>query len=1007
MLLPVAILAGALLSLPLAAADVTWQAVDGNWNGDWSQTAHWSTGSLPTSSDKVIFPKGNGDFTVTVNAEYTVGSVDVDAATGDAGQFTLSGSGRIALAGSNGDGYSSWIRQNRELTLDGVSMVDTGSQNFMVRGCVTVKGGALLKNTRVAQLVYSGSKYIIDGGTFEFDTLQCNSDADTNPPSVERKVQLKMVDGFISGTTITNKASIAQLVIDIGGGSLNMGSAANIDPRATLNLTGGTVTLGSITDDARILGAKGIVLKYDFGTSIFTRSDSATLAVDSIRLGSLQVGSAASTGFHGKFREIVFSDNKVPFRIEATSQRNFYLEGPTTIKAEADLKDTAGTTWYTHLAGDFIVDTLDATDGVTPRHLSLWSTASYLGTASLTVRGGGSLCFLQRDSASTFRFINVEAGTTLSLTNRTKGTEWGPVTAERFILGANAKVTMPAKFNHIVADSFEIDPTATIEVTIGDTPTYGAFAILQSPNGTTPTLPLSQIELMGNTTGWALKAENGQITLYKAGSASSYATEWTGGDGSGRSITTLANFQSAIPGSSSKVYFGFYDTYTTAECLKNSISGDRHAGICFLDTAIKTFTYISNGEQASNNKSDPFFCSYSGVPQKHGSGKFRTYRMQAQTMGHGPLVFEGSSTDWGWGSGDYADNYWQWFNDGDCRIARSAFNMRDLSFEALNNDDRNLNYYGNYSRITVLGNSVVDVQELCSNLSLRSSGFRVEEGGVLKFSDTLSSTRGWRRYAWTASPAGIIVNGTMDIQIPFVGGVEQVYGGRGTLKLASTVPSNAVSRVWMMDTLTTELSNDWQTVTSSSDTPLALGAAAGNPVLRVPADWTYGHSAATASAADDRAIKIREGASLTIAANGAATVNEAVIGDGTLVVANGATLTLSAPTNTAGLVVRNGSRLNAPASIAIGSLTVETGGSVCIGTDVVLMVEGDVSLSDDAFAFAGETPTGWQTVLVCTGGTVSGVPSDSGVQKTRLVMDENGRQAVQCKAVSGMMLIVL
>ena len=37
----------------------------------------------------------------------------------------------------------------------------------------------------------------------------------------------------------------------------------------------------------------------------------------------------------------------------------------------------------------FVVDTLDAADGVSKRHLSLWSTASHLGTASLTVRGGG------------------------------------------------------------------------------------------------------------------------------------------------------------------------------------------------------------------------------------------------------------------------------------------------------------------------------------------------------------------------------------------------------------------------------------------------------------------------------------------------------------------------------------------------------------------------------------------------------------------------------------------
>jgi hypothetical protein len=306
----------------------------------------------------------------------------------------------------------------------------------------------------------------------------------------------------------------------------------------------------------------------------------------------------------------------------------------------------------------------------------------------------------------------------------------------------------------------------------------------------------------------------------------------------------------------------------------------------------------------------------------------------------------------------------------------------------------------------VLGNSVVDVQELCSDLTLRSSGFRVEEGGVLKFTDTLSSTRGWRRYAWTASPAGTIVNGEMDIQTPFVGGAEQAYGGRGTLKIATTVPSNSVSRVWLMDTLKTELSNDWQTVTSASDTPLALGAAAGSPVLRVPTGWTYGHSDATTSSADDRAIKIREGAVLTIAAVGAATVNEAVIGDGTLAVACGTALTLSSVSeNSAGVIVREGASLDVSTNLSVGSLTVERGAFLNFTGNAVLTVSGDVSLSSDVFAFSDGTPKSWTTVLVCTDGTVNLMPSAYGVKKARLSTDESGHAVVQCKDVTGMVMV--
>ena len=732
----------------------------------------------------------------------------------------------------------------------------------------------------------------------------------------------------------------------------------------------------------------------------FVKSGSTPVAAESIRLARFQTDSDASSVLRGKFREIVFSSNTEPFRFGNGSQRNFYLEGPTTIKAEANQQDNVGSTWYTHLTGDFVVDTLDAVDGVSKRHLSLWSTASRLGTASLTVRGGGSLCLLQHDSASTFRSINVEEGTTLNLSNRGNGLEWGPVTAERFILGANSKVTLGAKYNHIVADTFMIDPTAIIEVTIGATPTNGAFAILQSPNGTTPSASLiSQIELKGNTSGWALKAESGQITLYKAGIVSGdYATEWIG-RGDDNKVNTLANFVSALPSQDAPVYFGADETRTTAEWrgpIANN--GWTLGGLHFLETAINTFGYVSHGETGWK---EPFMCSYSGVPQKHLSGTFRTPYLLMRTRGHGPLVFEGEG-DATWGGSYYSDNYWQWRNEGDCRIAKPAFNLRNLAFYALTSGG-----FANYSRLTVLSGSVVDVQDLYSSLTTTMTGFRVEEGGVLRFTDTLDTAhKGERQYKWTISPAGIIVNGTMDIQIPFVGGAEQAYGGRGTLKIASAVPSTGASRLWLMDTLTTELATDWQTVTSASDTPLAIGAAAGTPVLRVPNGWEYGAGAATSSSAADRAIAIREGAVLTIdAGGGSATLAEAVTGDGTLAVAGGTTLTMSAAAdNTAGLLVRGGAKLEVPASLSLGALTAESGAVLDFAQNSIIAVNGDVSLAGGVFAFAGVIPNGWRTVLVCTNGTVSGVPSDNGFQKTRLVVDENGRQIVQCKAEIGMIL---
>ncbi len=42
-------------------------AVSGVWNGNWTDSSHWSNG-VPTSSDAVTFPAGTGTYAVTMNA---------------------------------------------------------------------------------------------------------------------------------------------------------------------------------------------------------------------------------------------------------------------------------------------------------------------------------------------------------------------------------------------------------------------------------------------------------------------------------------------------------------------------------------------------------------------------------------------------------------------------------------------------------------------------------------------------------------------------------------------------------------------------------------------------------------------------------------------------------------------------------------------------------------------------------------------------------------------------
>ena len=63
----------------------TWQPDgDGNWSGDWTSTAHWSTGAEPTSTDDVVIPAGVTAFTVTAAKAIDVKSLTIGSADGSA-----------------------------------------------------------------------------------------------------------------------------------------------------------------------------------------------------------------------------------------------------------------------------------------------------------------------------------------------------------------------------------------------------------------------------------------------------------------------------------------------------------------------------------------------------------------------------------------------------------------------------------------------------------------------------------------------------------------------------------------------------------------------------------------------------------------------------------------------------------------------------------------------------------------------------------------------------------
>ena len=90
------------------AATVTncWQAVDGNLNGSWGDTAHWTEGHLPTSGELAVidplrFGGSSATFTITVDGDYEADQLvigDPDNSMRNQG-VTFVGSGSVAFAG--------------------------------------------------------------------------------------------------------------------------------------------------------------------------------------------------------------------------------------------------------------------------------------------------------------------------------------------------------------------------------------------------------------------------------------------------------------------------------------------------------------------------------------------------------------------------------------------------------------------------------------------------------------------------------------------------------------------------------------------------------------------------------------------------------------------------------------------------------------------------------------------------------------------------------------------
>ncbi len=983
------VFAAACMAFTASFADtINWQPVNGDWNGDFGDVNHWDSGAVPGSSDDVTFPASSSrEFTLTVNAEYTVHKITFADATR---KVTITGTGKISTVYAGG--LVNTIGRYNHVVLDGASF-HSGYQ-LLHYGTLEVRTGSTFSNGDTFYLWEPNATVIVDGGTCTFRTIYCNQTSVNGGVYVKNgslssdKGMTSTVTGRpavldVSGGTVALKSltmAIAGSKLNLSGGTLTItdtsDGALNVAADAEVSLTGGTFSWQHDLSDPRFYATDGT--DVDIGTKFVMVTNGPVTAKSSGALiaRGFRNGSVANCVITGTFPKIIFTYPDGYFWVDTGANKSFYFNGPTTIGATCNMIVNLGhTLTHTFFKGDVTVDTLDYRDRTTKRTICTRGLHPTDGEATLTVTGGGTYQVLESFSYNSFKSVTVDNGTTLMLLDRPASVEYGPLVAESFTMKANSKLTLNAGANHVQAKTFAIDPTATITVTVPSTFTNAA-PILQTTDLATPPISLSQITLTGSTEGVLLKNENGQITVYKPGVVDgAYATEWIGGSGD-NGFNTAANWYGGVlPTSSQIIYFGA-STVVNPKWGVISGGGATVKGYLFRDTATETFNYSSGGETMSDYMVDGSVFNagtWAGVPQFITG----TLRRDGWLISFGarcaaPLVLGGNGT-------------YIWTNSkkyiricGDVRLNKNGYTGSGFDFYNPLPTTKTP-----YTRLTVLPGTMATLSAQVDNFAVRSTGVRVETDATLTFGNGTGAF-----YRWTAEPAKQIINGTLDIQAPFYGGVKQTYGGNGRMNIATVKSGTAASRVQLADALNV-YPGDWTTVTSDADNPVALTAIGGTPTIHLASNWRYGVASgvATSSAAADRALEIEKGAVLTLDVGGnTATIDEDVVGEGTLVVTNGTLAVNSSATSDVNLKVAADGILALPNNLNVGSLEMQDGSSIEPPSGI-------------------RNQTGWQTVLVAADGvTASGCTLPTGFEMRTVSVA--GGVALQLRYVHGIRLII-
>ena len=998
--------------------------------GSWGADANWSLNHVPTADECVDY-NGTTPMTIVVDGDYVCWCFNVYTANTKA-PLTLTGSGSITASGSNGH-YS-----KKPLTLDGVSLALNGRETLFYASVTIKNGGKLTSN---GQNFYSWSgkaEFLVEDGEISCGpigyacqpsaiTLKKGSISCTAVKEVDRNhkggVNITIEGGSFTCSgefLLTNATSFA-----MNGGALAIGGSVRIMDTATLALNG-----GAITNSAKLTVAGKRLVTESKGTTLaatatgvavdicdrpdetltftapfaapngqFVTTNRVTLVSDSpFEVKQFYYGtasSAASVPVTLKLPKLIARESQL-FDTSTGNARNFNIDGPLTIRPTMEsMSLKTSRTVYLQLDGEMTVDTRDWNDPSVSRSMGFRNIGSRDCNGSLVIRGGGSFYMTQLYGYNTFKRIVVEEGTTLEV-GPFENSEYGPLGAEKIVLGANAVLKIDACSNTVHAAEWDVDPTAKILVSVASG-FSGGQSVLRDYSGALTDIS-SQVVLSGEggAEGCAAVFSGGSLAVVKpvAEVDGTYSYEWTGNGGSGKwSLADNWHCQTApVTSSKTSVYaFGCADTITSTDYDN---SGAYLGQIIFRNTAVKSFTITSPGERTFFSTSEKgantsSVYSESALPQYFGM-KFRRTGANngfSFTAKDGPIVITSTTC--------YPSSGSPLCLSGDIRVSGSIA-WPQLSFWPVS--DRTMPR----SQLTILEGGSFVVTNQTKALNANSTALVVKNGGSLTF---YGKTDG-AFYQWSSRTAKHVVDGTLTIDAVYRGGQSQIYGGSGVLSLSSIAPASAAASLTLEDALALNAKADWTTVAKGADYPLTLKVAPfATPRIAISSDWTYGPSedAEPASSAEDRALVVARESVLTVDAGGfAATFADPVKGEGTLAVSNGTVKLSGGAADLAKVRLEATGTLETEEGLSLGAI-VSAGGTLRFTGLEPIALSGAADVTGLKFEFADGAPARWTTLL--TAPSITGTVASSDDYKTRIV-ETDGGYALQGRMISGALLLV-